>query len=112
MKKHSPGAGVGLEEAAIRQSCKRLFLGAIASQFDSLAREAARDGHSHLRYLDTLLSAELEERGQRKVQRRIQEARLPRLKTLEQSILTKRRTFRPDSCANWPRVAISTAPSR
>lgn len=85
MKKHGgPEAGVALEEAAIRQSCKRLFLGAIASQFDGLAREAARDGHSHLRYLDTLLAAELEERGQRKVQRRLQEARLPRLKTLEQ----------------------------
>jgi len=83
-KPNRPEAGGALEEAAIRQSCKRLFLGAIASQFDSLAREAARDGHSHLRYLDSLLSAELDERGQRKVQRRIQEARLPRLKTLEQ----------------------------
>ncbi len=83
-KPNRPEAGEALEEAAIRQSCKRLFLGAIASQFDSLAREAARDGHSHLRYLDGLLSAELDERGQRKVQRRIQEARLPRLKTLEQ----------------------------
>jgi len=59
-KPNRPEAGVALEEAAIRQSCKRLFLGAIASQFGSLSREAARDGHSHLRYLDGLLSAELD----------------------------------------------------
>ncbi|MGH9486038.1 MAG: IS21-like element helper ATPase IstB, partial [Terriglobales bacterium] len=43
-----------------------------------------RERHSHVRYLETLLSSEVEERQRRAVERRLQEARLPRLKTLDE----------------------------
>ena len=41
-----------------------------------------RERRTHLGFLEALLQAELEEREQRLVERRIREARLPRMKTL------------------------------
>jgi DNA replication protein DnaC len=41
-----------------------------------------RERRTHLGYLEALLQAELEEREQRLIERRIHEARLPRMKTL------------------------------
>lgn len=81
---HPRPASTALEEASIRQQCKLLRLPVMASQFATVAQAAARESHGHLRYLEALLAAELEERGQRAVQRRLVEARLPRLKTLEE----------------------------
>jgi hypothetical protein len=43
-----------------------------------------RERRTHLGYLEALLQAELEEREQRLIERRIREARLPRLKTLNE----------------------------
>ena len=54
----------------------------MAGQFESLAQAAIREGHGHVQYLDALLTAEIEERERKGVARRIQEARLPRVKTL------------------------------
>ena len=51
-----------LDGAAIREHCKQLRLPTVAAQCDALAQEAVRARHSHLRFLDALLSAELEER--------------------------------------------------
>jgi DNA replication protein DnaC len=39
---------------------------------------------THLSYLEALLQAELEEREQRLIERRLREARLPRMKSLEE----------------------------
>ena len=64
--------------------CKLLHLPAVAAQCDPLAEQAARERRTHLGYLEALLQAEIEEREQRLVERRIREARLPRLKTLEE----------------------------
>ncbi len=44
---------------------------------------AAREGQSHVGYLEALLSAEMEEREGRAIARLLQEARLPRMKTLD-----------------------------
>jgi len=76
--------GVALEAAAIRQQGKVLRMPTIAAQCAQLAEQAVRERRTHLGYLETLLQAELEEREQRLIQRRLREARLPRMKTLEE----------------------------
>lgn len=78
----SPKAG--LQAPAIQPPCKLLRLPAVGSQCAGLAEAAAREKQSHLDYLETRLAAELEERERNTVQRRLRDARLPRMKTLEE----------------------------
>jgi DNA replication protein DnaC len=73
-----------LQESVVRHHCKTLCLPTIGGQCVSVAQQAERERHSYLGYLDALLVAELEERERNTVSRRIREARLPRLKTLEE----------------------------
>jgi len=73
-----------LEAATVGQQCKMLHLPAVAAQCTQLAEQAVRERRSHLGFLEALLQAELEEREQRLVERRLREARLPRMKTLEE----------------------------
>ena len=73
-----------LEAATIRQQCKVLRMPAIAAQCAQLAEQAVRERRTHLGYLEALLQAELEERDQRLIERRLREARLPRMKSLEE----------------------------
>jgi DNA replication protein DnaC len=80
MKDHSQA----LTEATIRQHCKRLRTPTIGAQFSKLAEQAIREKQTHLRYLEALLNAEIEDREQRVIQRRLREAHLPRVKTLEE----------------------------
>lgn len=80
MKEHGPA----LEDATVREHCKQLRLPTVGSQFRQMAEEAVRGKQTHVRYLEALLAAELEEREGRVVERRIREARLPRVKTLEE----------------------------
>src|SRR3979411_1732860 len=54
----------------------------IAAQCAQLAAQAVRARRRHLASLATILKAELEEHEQRLIERRIREARLPRMKTL------------------------------
>ena len=56
----------------------------IASQFGTLAEQAIREKKSHIGYLEALLLAEIEERERNTIERRIKEAHLPRVKTLEE----------------------------
>jgi DNA replication protein DnaC len=73
----------GLVEAAIRQQCKALCLSTVGGQFARLAAQAVQGRQSHMEYLEALLAAELEERERRTVERRLREAHLPKIKTLE-----------------------------
>ena len=73
-----------LETAAIRQQCKLLHLPTVEAQCAQLAEQAVRERRTHLGFLEALLQAELEEREQRLVARRIREAHLPRMKTLDE----------------------------
>jgi DNA replication protein DnaC len=73
-----------LEAATIRQQCRVLRMPAIAAQCAQLAEQAVRERRTHLGYLEALLQAELEERDQRLIERRLREARLPRMKSLEE----------------------------
>ena len=73
-----------LEQSVIQQQCKVLRLPTVAGQCGRLAEEALREHQSYLGYLEALLAGEVEERERRTVGRRLLEAHLPRLKTLEE----------------------------
>jgi DNA replication protein DnaC len=73
-----------MQQAAILQYAKQLHLPTLGDQFASLAEEAVKEKQSHLSYLEALLEAEVEERDRKAVTRRIQEARFPAVKTLEE----------------------------
>jgi DNA replication protein DnaC len=73
-----------MHEAAIRQYAKQLRLPTIGGQFVRLAEQAVKEKQSHVSYLEALLEGEVEERGRKAMSRRIQEARFPAVKTLEE----------------------------
>jgi DNA replication protein DnaC len=73
-----------LQDATIKQHCKTLRMPMMASQFSPLAEQAVRENRTHVGYLEALLTAEIEEREKNTIERRIKEARLPRVKTLEE----------------------------
>ena len=75
---------LALHEATIRQHCKVLHLPTVADQCGPLGAQAVREGHTHLGYLDALLAAEVDERERHAIARRLKEAHLPRLKTLDE----------------------------
>lgn len=75
---------VALQHATVTQQCKALHLPAIGSQFGPVAEQAVRERHTHVGYLEALLAAELEERERHAIARRLKDARLPRLKTLDE----------------------------
>src|SRR5436305_3765867 len=55
----------------------------MAAQFSTLAEQAVREKKTHTGYFEVLLTAEIEERERNTIDRRIKEARLPRVKTLD-----------------------------
>jgi DNA replication protein DnaC len=73
-----------LEQASVRQYCKAVRTPAIAANFVSMAEQAMKESHSHVRYLEALLAMECEERDRHAIENRIREAQLPRVKTLEE----------------------------
>jgi DNA replication protein DnaC len=73
-----------LQEATIKQHCKTLRMPMMASQFSTLAEQAVREKKTHVGYLEVLLTAEIEERERNTIERRIKEAHLPNVKTLEE----------------------------
>ena len=72
-----------LDEAMIRQHCKQLRLPTIGEQFVRMGQEASKLHQTYHRYLNELLILELEERERHIIESRIREARLPRMKTLD-----------------------------
>ena len=75
---------IALQQATIHNYAKQLRLPVLGGQFARLAEEAIKEKQSHVAYLEALLAAELEEREHNTVTRRLQEAHLPKLKTLEE----------------------------
>jgi len=78
-----------LQDATIKSQCKVLRMPMIASQFATLAEQAIREKKSHVGYLEALLAAEIEERERNTIERRIREAHLPRMKTLDEFDFTQ-----------------------
>lgn len=73
-----------LEQASVRQYCKAVRMPVVGANFVSLAEQAVRENHSHIRYLEALLAMECEERDRHAIANRIRDAQLPRVKTLEE----------------------------
>ena len=73
-----------LEHASVRQYCKAVRVPVIGANFLSLAEQAVKENHSHIRYLEALLAMECEERDLHAIHNRIRDAQLPRMKTLEE----------------------------
>ena len=72
-----------LREAVVAEQCQALHLPTVAAQCGRLAAQAERERRPYLGYLEALLAAELEDRERRAVERRLREAHLPRVKTLD-----------------------------
>lgn len=70
--------------AAVEQHCRALRLPTVAGHCERVAEEAVRTQQTPLSYLAELLGAEVDERERRTIERRLKEAQLPRLKTVEE----------------------------
>jgi DNA replication protein DnaC len=68
----------------VKPYCKAVRVPVIAANFLTLAEQAMKENHSHIRYLEALLAMESEERDRHAIQNRIRDAQLPRMKTLEE----------------------------
>jgi DNA replication protein DnaC len=101
-----------LREESVRQHCRLLRLPTVAAQFGRLAEEAMKQQYGPVRYLEALLAAELEERERSAIARRIFEAKLPRVKTLEEFDFSQRRISRRHGFVSWPKAAISRKRNR
>ena len=73
-----------LDHASVKQYCKAVRVPVIGANFLTLAEQAVKENHSHIRYLEALLAMESEERDRHAIQNRIRDAQLPRMKTLEE----------------------------
>jgi len=71
-----------------------------------------KERRNHIGYLEALLAMESEERDRHAVQSRLHDARLPRMKTLEEFDFNQARTSPLPRSASWPREATSNAPNR
>ena len=72
-----------IEPPHLMTDLKDLGLPAIAANWGRLAEEAAKKRQSHPEYLAELTHVEVTSRRERRIARRIQEARFPMLKTLD-----------------------------
>jgi DNA replication protein DnaC len=66
----------------IAAQCRQLHLPSVAARWQSMEKEAGRGRLSYSAYLAGLLEQELEDRAQRRAQRRVAEARFPLVKRL------------------------------
>jgi len=77
------------EEILLEDALRRLRLPAVARDYREQARQARESGESYESFLLALASRELDQRQTNQVQRRLNEARFPVLKTLEKTDLKK-----------------------
>ncbi len=101
-----------LEHASVRQYCKAARVPAVGANFQSLAEQAVKENHSHIRYLEALLSMECEERDRHAIDNRIRDAQLPRMKTLEEFDFAQAPQIPAARFASWPKAATSSARNR
>jgi DNA replication protein DnaC len=82
------GTGQGTPQVLLAHHLKQLRLPTVLREYDKVARECARDGVDHPRYLLRLLELELIDRERRLVERRIRQARFPATKSLDSFVFT------------------------
>ena len=78
-----PGTTSGTPQVLLAHHLKQLKLSTVLREYDKVARECARDGVDHPRYLLRLIELELIDRERRVVERRIRQARFPAPKSLD-----------------------------
>lgn len=93
---------------AIDGACRALHLPTVRSQHAGLAEAAERERLTHRAFLAEVLGAELEERDARRRERRIAEARFPRLKRLADFDLAAAPTVPPATLARLATLAWVT----
>ena len=77
------GTTGGTTQVLLAHHLKQLKLPTVLREYEKLARECARDGVDHTRYLLRLIELELIDRERRTVERRIRAARFPAVKSLD-----------------------------
>lgn len=82
------GTSQGTPQVLLAHHLKQLRLPTVLREYDKVARECARDGLDHPRYLLRLLELELIDRERRLVERRIRQARFPATKSLDSFVFT------------------------
>jgi DNA replication protein DnaC len=83
-----PSTNQGTPQVLLAHHLKQLRLPTVLREYDKVARECARDGVDHPRYLLRLLELELIDRERRLVERRIRQARFPATKSLDSFVFT------------------------
>jgi len=78
------GTTSGTPQVLLAHHLKQLKLPTVLREYDKVARECARDGVDHPRYLLRLIELELIDRERRVVERRIRQARFPAVKLVNQ----------------------------
>lgn len=96
-------------EAAIHAACRLLGLPTVRQQAASLAQAAARERLSHKAYLAEVLSAECDDRDSRRRIRRVNEAKFPRTKRLEDLDLTAMPSLPPATLTHLANCSWITA---
>jgi DNA replication protein DnaC len=82
------GTSQGTPQVLLAHHLKQLRLPTVLREYDKVARECARDGVDHPRYLLRLLELELIDRERRLVERRIRQARFPATKSLDSFVFS------------------------
>ncbi len=77
------GTTGGTPQVLLAHHLKQLKLPTVLREYDKVARECARDGVDHPRYLLRLIELELLDRERRTVERRIRAARFPATKSFD-----------------------------
>src|SRR3954449_12556328 len=77
------GTAQGTPQVLLAHHLKQLRLPTVLREYDKVARECARDGVDHPRYLLRLIELELIERERRTIERRIRAARFPAVKSFD-----------------------------
>ncbi|WP_278373826.1 IS21-like element helper ATPase IstB [Sphingobium xenophagum] len=77
------GTMAGTPQVLLAHHLKQLKLPTMLREYEKLARECARDGVDHSRYLLRLIELELIDRERRTVERRIRAARFPAVKSFD-----------------------------
>ena len=77
------GTTAGAPRVLLAHHLKQLKLPTVLREYEKVARECARDGVDHPRYLLRLIELELIDRERRTVERRIRAARFPAVKSFD-----------------------------
>jgi DNA replication protein DnaC len=96
-------------QAAIGAAARELHLPTVRAESNRLAEIAVRERLTHLGYLAEVLSAEVDDRSQRRRTRRIGEAKFPRLKRLSEFNVDAMETIAPATLAHLATGAYMTA---